>query len=84
MFASSAKPLHAIERRGIGMVRGGRREALGVVSLDVADRDYVWTVLARDAKNRFRGVNHEINIPTQAQAEERLALAFARHASTPG
>ena len=51
--------------------------------LDVSDRDYVWTVLARDAKNRFRAVDLHHSIPTQAQAEGELARALAEHAPRP-
>ena len=56
---------------------------LGVVSLDVADRDFVWMVLARDAKNRFRAFALETSIPTQSQAEEGLVRAIAKYGPRP-
>lgn len=50
----------------------GSEKLLGLVSLDTVDRDYVGTVLARDAKRRFRAVRVQINLPTQFHAEAWL------------
>ena len=56
---------------------------LGVVSLDIYDRDHVCTVLARDARGRFRAVHCDLNIETQVEAERQLAVAFAELAVRP-
>ena len=53
------------------------------MSLDVVDRDYVWIVLARDAKNCFRAGDLRHSIPTQAQAEAELAGVLEKHALRP-
>lgn len=47
------------------------------MSQDVADLDFVSTVLARDAHRRYRAVRVEINIPTEGQAIVRLSELFA-------
>lgn len=69
MLALSAKELAWFE--------DGAGTLLGVVSQDVADLDYVSTVLARDAHTRYRAVRVEINILTEGQAIDRLAAMFA-------
>src|SRR2546429_800326 len=56
---------------------------LGVVSVDLQGRDYVYTVLARDARNRFRFVDVVTNIVSQDEAEERLKVALAALARRP-
>jgi hypothetical protein len=43
-----------------------------LVSLDTSDGDYVATVLARDAVNRFRAVDVQINLETQVAATIEL------------
>jgi hypothetical protein len=50
----------------------GDEKLLGVVSLDISDHDYVATVLARDAKKRFRAFALTINLETQDAAREWL------------
>ena len=79
----SRSPYLALSAKELAWYEEADEKLLGVVCLDVADRDYVWTVLARDAKNRFRAVDLEHSIPRQAEAEERLAGALARHAPRP-
>lgn len=56
---------------------------LGVVSQDLDDRDYVYTVLGRDARDRFRAVHVKINIVSPAQAEQQLERALAELAQRP-
>ena len=79
----SRSPYISLSARELGWFEEADRTVLGVVALDVADRDYVWTVLARDAKNRYRAVDLRHSIPTQAQAESDLARALAGHALRP-
>lgn len=79
----SRSPYIALSAKELEWYEEADEKLLGVVCLDVSDRDYVWTVLARDAKNRFRAVDLEHSIPTQAGARERLAEALARHVPRP-
>ena len=79
----SRSPYMGLSATELGWFEEANDKLLGVVSMDVVDRDYVWTVLARDAKNRFRAVDLQHSIQTQAQAEEGLARALAQHAPRP-
>lgn len=56
---------------------------LGVVSLDTSDHDYVATVLARDAVNRYRAVDLKICLETQAAATIELRDRLAALADEP-
>lgn len=56
---------------------------LGMVSLDIHDRDFVYTVLGRDARGRFSAVHLDINIDSQAEAERRLEGALTQLAERP-
>ena len=53
----SRSPYISLSARELGWFEEADGKVLGVVSLDVVDRDYVWIVLARDAKNRYRAVD---------------------------
>lgn len=79
----SRSPYSFLSAKELAWYEEADEKLLGVVCLDLSDRDYVWIVLGRDAKNRFRAVDLEHSIPTQAGAEERLAEALARHAPQP-
>jgi hypothetical protein len=61
----------------------GNEKLLGLVSLDTSDGDYVATVLARDAVNRFRAVDVQINLETQVAAHVALKTRFAALLSEP-
>ena len=50
---------------------------LGLVALDLTDRDYVSYVLGRDARGRFRAVWLEVSIETQQAATELLEKKLA-------
>ena len=79
----SRSPYISLSARELAWFEEADGKLLGVVCLDVSDRDYVWTVLARDAKNCFRAVDLRHSIPTQAQAEGELARALAKYAPRP-
>src|SRR4051812_19346346 len=74
----SRSPQIGLSARELAWFEEGDEKLLGVVSLDIVDLDYVYTVLARDAHRRFRAVHLEINIPSQDQATEMLAAALAK------
>ena len=83
LAAYTRSPYISLSASELGWFEEADGKVLGIVSLDVVDRDYVWTVLARDAKNRYRAVDLQHSIPTQAQAQEELARALAHHALQP-
>ncbi len=56
---------------------------LGVVSVDTSDGDYVLTVLARDAVNRYRAVDLQTGLETQAAATIELKARLAALADKP-
>lgn len=61
----------------VGWFEAGDEKLLGLISRDTTDNDYVATVLARDALNRFRGFDVHINEPTPASAEAWLTTRLA-------
>ncbi|MCI0624486.1 MAG: hypothetical protein L0387_23040 [Acidobacteria bacterium] len=79
----SRSPLLPLSAEELSWHEEANEKLLGVVSLDLVDSDHVCTVLARDAKGRFRAVHVEIDVPSQAEAERRLELALAQLADRP-
>jgi len=69
--------------RELAWYEEGHEKLLGVISLDTSDNDYVATVLARDALNRFRAVSLQINFATAAEAEIWLRQRLAELVSEP-
>ncbi|HEU4691582.1 MAG TPA: hypothetical protein VFS23_24635 [Vicinamibacterales bacterium] len=65
-------PWTSLSARELAWYEAGDEKLLGVVSLDISDHDYVATVLARDAKKRFRAFALTINLETQDAAREWL------------
>ena len=79
----SRSPLLGLSARELLWFEEGNEKLLGVVSLDLADNDYVYTVLARDANGRFRAVHLDINISSEAAATKQLEAALAELAARP-
>lgn len=50
---------------------------IGVVFLDLVDKDYGWALLVRDRLGRFRSVDLKIDFTTQRYAEADLRLKIA-------
>lgn len=73
----SRSPQLGLSARELCWFEEGGEKLLGVVSLDLVDLDYVYTVLGRDAHGRFRAFHLEINISSEAEATERLNAALA-------
>jgi hypothetical protein len=61
----------------------GDEKLLGLVSLDVSDGDYVLTVLARDAVNRYRAVDVQTALETPAAATIELKARLAALVGQP-
>lgn len=79
----SRSPQLPLSARELAWFEEAHETLLGVVSLDISDRDYVYTVLGRDAHGRFRAVHLDINILSQADAERGLEAALAELATRP-
>lgn len=73
----SRSPLIGLSARELGWFEDGTEKLLGVVSLDLVDQDYVYTVLARDAHGRFRAFHLDINISSEAEAIKQLEAALS-------
>ncbi len=58
-------------------------KVLGVLVLDLPDRDYAYYVLGRDAKGRFRAVWIDCSIPTAEEAHAQLKAKLAEYARMP-
>ena len=65
-------PWTSLSAKELAWYEAGDEKLLGLVSLDICDLDYVATVLARDAKKRFRAFALTINLETQDAATEWL------------
>ncbi len=65
-------PWSVLLARELAWYEEGNEKLLGLVSMDIQDNDYVATVLARDAMNRFRAVSLQINFPTTQEATKWL------------
>jgi hypothetical protein len=70
----SRSPQISLSARELAWFEEADEKLLGVVSLDVVDLDYVYTVLARDAHGRFRAFHLDTS---QNEAAEGLAAALA-------
>lgn len=79
----SRSPYISLSARELGWFQEADTRVLAVVSLHVVDRDYVWTVLAHHAINRYRAVDLRRDIPTPTQAKGQLAQALTDHALRP-
>lgn len=79
----SRSPYIPLSAQELSWHEEGDERLLGVVSLDLQDSDYLYTVLARDAKNRFRGVDLEINLASQQEAEKQLGQALVELSQLP-
>lgn len=56
---------------------------LGMLALDLQDRDYNYFILGRDAKGCFRGVSVGASIPTMEEAQASLEKKLAEYAVLP-
>lgn len=56
---------------------------LGVITWDRIDRDYGWVVLGRDQRRRFKGIAHDVSLPSFDEARTRLEVAITEHAALP-
>ncbi len=55
---------------------------LGIVTFDVADKDWGYAILGRDERGQFRGIDTEISLQTQGEARELLiAQMIKKHDS---
>ena len=73
----SRSPQIGLSARELSWFEEADEKLLGVVSLDLVDLDYVYTVLARDGHGRFRAFHLDINIQSQGEATDMLAAALA-------
>ena len=73
-------PLYA---RELGWFEDGNEKVLGVVSLDLPDNDYLYTVLGRDKNGRFRAVDVQINLPSEDDARRQLDDALTEAVRQP-
>jgi len=73
----SRSPYISLSARELEYYEEGDEKLLGVVSLDIQDHDFVFTVLGRDAMGRFRAVDLEHTIGSADEARNRLAASLA-------
>jgi hypothetical protein len=73
----SRSPYLPLSARELEWYEEGDEKLLGLVSLDIADEDFVYTVLGRDAMGRYRAFHLEINIGSVDEARDRLAASLA-------
>lgn len=69
--------------RELGWFESGEEKVLGMLVFDKSDDDYACYVLGRDAKNRFRTVDLECSIVTEAAATEQLKKLVAHAVTLP-
>lgn len=55
---------------------------LGVLVLDVTDRDWNWVVLGRDERGAFRAIDVEVSIGPREEALQSLFIKLMSHAET--
>ena len=79
----SRSPTMALVARELAWFEEANEKALGLVSLDLPDQDYVSYVLGRDAKGRFRAVWLECSIESQEAATALLERKLAEFAQAP-
>ena len=79
----SRSPYLPLSARELAWYEEANERLLGVVSLDLVDEDFVYTVLARDAVGRFRAVRLEINLSGLDEARDGLARALAELGTRP-
>ena len=53
---------------------------LGVVVLDLTDKDWSWVVLGRDEVGKFRFVDLKVSLHTQQEARRQLLQKLVPHA----
>lgn len=68
----SRSPTIALVAKELAWYEEANEKVLGLIALDLPDRDYVSYVLGRDAKGRFRAVWLECSIETEEAATEIL------------
>lgn len=79
----SRSPYMPFTARELEWYEEGGERLLGVVSMDLTDRDYLYTVLARDKTGRLRAVHLEINIGSVEEAREALKASLEELVSKP-
>ena len=73
-------PLYA---RELAWFEEGNEKVLGLIAVDMTDDDYVYYVLGRDAKGRFRNVDFKISIATEDEATSLLEHKLIEHSALP-
>lgn len=76
----SRSPTMALVARDLAWYEEGNEKVLGLIALDLPDKDYVSTVLGRDAKGRFRAIWLQVSIATQEAAAALLERKLAEFA----
>ena len=78
-------PTMGLAARELGWFEEAQEKVLGVLVLDIPDKDYACYVLGRDVKGCFRAVGGGINcsIPTAEEAYARLETKLAEYAQMP-
>src|SRR6266852_374476 len=67
----------------IGWFEDADERVLGMLALDLQDRDYEYFILGRDAKSCFRAVSVGASIPTMEEAHASLEKKLAEYAVLP-
>src|SRR5438309_12130995 len=76
-------PTMALVARELAWYEEANERILGLIALDLPDRDYVSYVLGRDAKERFRAVWLECWIESEEAATALLERKLAEFAQAP-
>src|SRR5262245_2034886 len=79
----SRSPYLPLSAQELEWYEEGGEKVLGVVSLDLPDQDFLYTILGRDELGRFRAVHVEINIPTKNAVRQQLKEKLAEFAQLP-
>ena len=79
----SRSPTMALVARDLAWYEEANERILGLIALDLPDRDYVSYVLGRDAKGRFRTVWLECSIESEEAATALLERKLAEFAQAP-
>ncbi len=76
----SRRPLAAMMSREVEWWSDAQERVLGIVLLDLTDKDWVWIVLGRDEQGLFRAIAVNASIPSRDAARAGLQAALVEHA----